>query len=96
MMQEYYQKYVGKSSSTDDFRKVVEKYFGKNQYAYTRVNVQSPSTQIQLPILPIKPEKIIFNAQQSVLCSSVEQSINYTSSGYLLYQHFLLSAQTNR
>ncbi len=42
--------------------------FGRERFARTRVMVKGPLTAVDLPLMPIKPEKIIFNDLESVLC----------------------------
>lgn len=42
--------------------------FGQERFARTRVLVKGPLTRVDLPLMPLKPEKIVFNDLESVLC----------------------------
>ncbi len=42
--------------------------FGQERFARTRVVVKGPLTRVDLPLMPMKPEKIVFNDLESVLC----------------------------
>lgn len=42
--------------------------FGENRQARLRVLVKGPLTELELPLMPLKPKKIEFNPYQSVLC----------------------------
>ncbi len=42
--------------------------FGKKRYVYLRVFINKPEEDIALPLMPIKPKKLEFNALESVLC----------------------------
>ena len=55
---------------TDDFQMNVPLYidFGDHRFARKRIFVKGPVTEITLPLMPIKPQKIIFNDLESVLC----------------------------
>lgn len=57
-----------------DFRMSVPLYidFGEDRHARVRVTVSGPLSNIDLPLLPLKPKKIVFNDFQSVLCESEE------------------------
>jgi hypothetical protein len=46
--------------------------FGENRFARIRIMAKGPVSEIELPILPLRPEKIIFNDLSSVLCESEE------------------------
>jgi hypothetical protein len=61
---------VEQSGVSEDFRMPVLLYvdFGDNKYARLRVIVQGPSSQFDLPSLPLEPKKIVFNDMESVLC----------------------------
>lgn len=132
VMADFYQSYVGKYATTEDFRSIVEKYAGQDmewffrqwiyesdipryEYRYKiepvqdkfrvtirieqsmvsadfqmyipiaidygqqrssrmRLLVKGPVTQVETPLLPLKPERIIFNYLESVLCETVEKS----------------------
>jgi hypothetical protein len=54
----------------EDFQMPVPVYidFGNQRFARVRVPVKGPVTKIDLPLLPEKPEKIVFNDLESVLC----------------------------
>ena len=54
----------------DDFQMVVPLYvdFGDKKFIRLRSVVKGPLTQFDLPLLPMKPEKISFNDLESVLC----------------------------
>lgn len=128
LMRDFYKSYYGKKASTEDFKKVVDRHFGKNMdwffnqwvygtsipsytFSYTqkeisdgsykvifkidqknvepgfkmfipvlielkdeqvtrfRIEVKDETTIIELPPLPAKVKKIIFNDLNSVLCS---------------------------
>lgn len=58
----------------DDFQMTVPVLidFGKNRLARVRVAVKGPFTQVDLPLLPMKPERIVFNDLESVLCEVKE------------------------
>lgn len=47
--------------------------FGKDRYAYLRVLIDEAEEVVQLPLLPMKPKKIEFNALASVLCELKEE-----------------------
>jgi aminopeptidase N len=127
MMREFYQTYVGKRASTEDFRAIAEKYcgfkmdwffnqwvygtsiptykfayqvnetsdskfkvtckvqqlnvpddflmlvpinvdFGDKKFARLQVLIKGPLSQFDLPLLPMKPQKIFFNDLESILC----------------------------
>lgn len=42
--------------------------FGENRQARLRVLVKGPLTELELPLMPLKPKDIEFNPYQSVLC----------------------------
>lgn len=42
--------------------------FGENRQARLRVLVSGPLTELELPLMPLKPKNIEFNPYQSVLC----------------------------
>ncbi len=42
--------------------------FGKDRYARIRLMVDKPVTEIDLPLMPLKPKEIVFNDLESVLC----------------------------
>ncbi len=42
--------------------------FGQERFARSRIWVKGPLTRVDLPLMPVKPEKIIFNDLDSVLC----------------------------
>lgn len=54
----------------DDFQMpvLVRIDFGQERFARTRVVVRGPLTRVDLPLMPMKPEKIVFNDLESVLC----------------------------
>ncbi len=127
MLRDFYQSYLGKKASTEDFQRVVEKHagmnldwffkqwvygtdiptyhfsyksepasqgkyvvhckieqldvpedfqmiiplaidFGQDRFARVRVVAKGPLTRVDLPLMPLKPEKIAFNDIESVLC----------------------------
>jgi len=61
---------VDQSNVPDDFQMPVPLYvdFGDKRFARVRVIVKGPHTQVDLPLMPLKPEKIVFNDMESVLC----------------------------
>ena len=61
---------VEQSSVADDFQMAVPLYvdFGNDKFARLRIVARGPLTQVDLPLMPMKPEKIIFNDMESVLC----------------------------
>jgi Peptidase family M1 domain len=46
--------------------------FGDNRFAWLRVLVKGAHCEPELPLMPLKPKKITFNALESVLCESEE------------------------
>jgi len=42
--------------------------FGDDRYIHLKISVDEPEAEIALPLLPFKPEKIIFNIFDAVLC----------------------------
>jgi aminopeptidase N len=42
--------------------------FGKQGLARVRLLAKGPVTKVDLPLLPMKPDKIVFNDLESVLC----------------------------
>ena len=61
---------VWQENVADDFQMVVPLYvdFGDKKFVRLRVFVKGPVSEFDLPVLPLKPEKIIFNDLESVLC----------------------------
>lgn len=55
----------------DDFKMYVPLLiqFDEQQFARVRYPIQGKSTTFELPVLPMKPEKIYFNDLESVLCT---------------------------
>jgi len=47
--------------------------FGDERYAYLRIFIEGPETDIVLPLMPFKPNKFEFNALESVLCKVEEE-----------------------
>ena len=58
----------------DDFQMPVPLYvdFGDKKFVRLRSVVTGPVSSFDLPPLPMKPEKIIFNHLDAVLCESDE------------------------
>ena len=46
--------------------------FGGDRYARVRVPVTGRKCEFDLPLLPIEPEKIVFNDLDSILCEVEE------------------------
>ncbi len=55
----------------DDFLMFVPLFvdFGNKQFIRLQILVKGPLSEFDLPLLPLKPEKIIFNDLESVLCN---------------------------
>jgi aminopeptidase N len=54
----------------DDFQMMVPLtvFFKDDKYVHLKVWVDQPEMDVDLPLLPYKPEKIIFNTYDAVLC----------------------------
>lgn len=54
----------------DDFQMYVPLYidFGNDRFVRLRLHIKGPVTELDLPVLPLKPKKIVFNDLESVLC----------------------------
>jgi hypothetical protein len=54
----------------DDFQMLIPLHidFGEGRFARIRVLIKGPLSEFDLPIMPFKPEEIIFNDLESVLC----------------------------
>jgi hypothetical protein len=61
---------VKQADVSEDFRMYVPLLidFGENRQARLRVLIKGPLTELELPLLPLKPKNIEFNPYQSVLC----------------------------
>ena len=44
--------------------------FGDDQFARIRILIDKPFNEFDLPLLPLKPKKIILNDLESVLCEA--------------------------
>ncbi|MBX7153190.1 hypothetical protein K1X84_16295 [bacterium] len=67
---------VEQKNVSDDFQMYVPIAidFGDNRSARMRILVKGPLSQIELPLLPLEPKKIVFNYLESVLCEVDETS----------------------
>ena len=45
--------------------------FADNKFTKTRVWIQGPSSEFELPPVPLEPKKVTFNDMASVLCEVV-------------------------
>lgn len=54
----------------DDFQMIVPLHieFSEGRYYKLRILVKGPLSEMQLPLMPYKPKKIVFNDLESVLC----------------------------
>jgi hypothetical protein len=51
---------------------VIRINFGQDRFARVRVPIKERISEFDLPLLPLKPEQIIFNDMESVLCEAKE------------------------
>ena len=47
--------------------------FGDKKYVYQRIGVNKKIVEIELPLMPMKPENIEFNIFESVLCEASKE-----------------------
>jgi len=62
--------HVNQKNVPDDFKMIVPLtvLFDGDRYIHLRIWVDRPENIVDLPLLPYKPEKIIFNTYSAVLC----------------------------
>ena len=61
---------VKQSGVKPDFKMLIPLtvYFADDKYINLRVWVDKPECEIELPVMPYEPKKIIFNSYDAVLC----------------------------